>query len=87
MIIVAYGKTNFRSENHTILNKLLVSSSIPKFGRSTPQDYANFGIGTLGFGDNEDALEREEGLAIWLGRIGTPQAGRIGFRKSSEFVF
>ena len=47
MIIGSHGETNFRSENHTKLKKLLVSSSILKFGRSAPQSYANFGIGTL----------------------------------------
>ena len=36
MIFGAYGETNFRSENHTQLKKLLVSSSNPKFGRSGP---------------------------------------------------
>ncbi len=47
MTIGAPGETNFRSENHTKLLKLLVSVSIPKFGRSTLQIYTNFGIGTL----------------------------------------
>ncbi len=59
MIIGAHGETNFRSENHTKLKKLLVSSSIPKFGQSAPQNYANFGIGTLvgGVAINSPAID------------------------------
>ncbi len=34
MIIGAPNETNFRSENHTKFNKLLVSLSISKFGRA-----------------------------------------------------
>jgi hypothetical protein len=38
---------NFKSKNHTRIIYLLVSLSIPKFGKSAPRRVANFGIGTL----------------------------------------